>query len=89
MGPAPFIFLYEYVVRWIMPPAPLPTHPAKVLSPWLLSVDGWLIWTLNKLCHAYYGVGYSHLNHPENAYSLGNGASTVYVFDGVPGFLVI
>jgi hypothetical protein len=54
-----------------------PTQPANVLSPKFLSVDGVLIYTLKILCHAYYGFGYSHLNQPENAYSLGNGASTV------------
>ena len=76
--PAPFIFLYEYVVKWIIPPAPLPTHAANVLSPKSESVDGYLIYTLNMLCHGYYYVGYSHLNQPETAYSLGNWASTVY-----------
>jgi hypothetical protein len=41
------------------------------------------------LCQAYCGVGCSHLNQPEKAYSLGNGTSTVVLTGSLLTYLEV
>ena len=80
-----------YVGICKIPPSLNPNQQVKVLSPKNWSVEGFLIETLKRLCHAYYAT-YLHLYQPLIAYSNGNLFSPPPMVSNLgssSGFLVI